>query len=432
VSVPKACAQAHVAVVGAGPAGLMAAEQLARTGIAVTIYERMPSPARKLLIAGRGGLNLTHATPMPAFLDRYGEGRQMVAAAIEAFPPSDLIDWCHGLGIETFEGTSGRHFPVGLKSSPLVRAWLRRLSGLGVTLAVRHRWTGFDAEGGLTFETPEGAVTAKADAIVLALGGASWPRLGSDGGWTAPLAARGVAISPLLASNAGVTIAWSETFRARFEGSAVKRIAASAGGRTVKGELLVTATGLEGGAIYALGAELRSAGLAAGMPVTLTLDLRPDMTEAALAAALALPFAKQSVTSVLRKRAGLAPAAISLLREAAGRELPREAASLAALIKHCPLTLIGFAGLTRAISTAGGIRADAIDQRFMLKACPGVFVAGEMLDWDAPTGGFLLQAAFAGGRAAADGVLAWLEARTQNDHAHLAAIDATSAARPDI
>lgn len=398
----------RIAVIGAGPAGLMAAERLATAGHGVTVFERMASPARKFLMAGRGGLNLTHAMPLPRFLERYREGRTVVEGAVSTLSPADLVTWCHELGIETFEGTSGRIFPVGLKASPLLRAWLKRLSSQGVELVVRHRWTGFSPQNLLSFETPTGESLIEADAVVLALGGASWPRLGSDGSWTIPLETLGISITPLSPSNAGVRVAWSDIFRDRFAGEPIKRIVASIAGVEAMGELMVTAAGLEGGAIYDLNGALRAHGLATGAPTQLTLDLRPDHDEMALADALSKPFAKQSLTNVLRKRAGLAPAAIGLLREAAGRDLPRDAEALAHLIKHCKIAVTGFAGIERAISTAGGISAEAIDANFMLKNRPGVFVAGEMLDWDASTGGFLLQASFATGRAAADGVLTWL------------------------
>lgn len=401
----------RIAVVGAGPAGLFAAERLAMAGHAVTVYDRMPSPARKLLMAGRGGLNLTHGVAMPAFLERYGTDRALVEPAIQAFPPAALLAWCHDLGIETFAGTSGRYFPVGLKASPLVRAWLARLGDLGVRLAVRHHWTGWNTDGTLAFATPDGPIAVAADATLLAVGGASWPRLGSDGGWTRPLADAGVALAPFQPSNAGALVAWSPLFRERFEGQPIKRVAVSLGGKRARGEMVVTAGGLEGGALYAIAGQIRLAGPTSANPVTIAIDLKPDSTVEALAGVLAVPFAKQSLTNVLRKRCGLSPVAIGLLREAAGAALPRAPVDLARLIKGCAIPVSGLAGLERAISTAGGIRAEALDAHFMLRVRPGVFAAGEMLDWDAPTGGFLLQACFATGRAAADGILHWLSAQ---------------------
>jgi uncharacterized flavoprotein (TIGR03862 family) len=397
-----------VAVIGGGPAGLMAAEVLSRAGAAVTVHERMPSVGRKLLMAGRGGLNLTHAEPLPQFLARYGAARPWLKPAIDAFPPAALRAWADGLGQETFVGSSGRVFPKPLKASPLLRAWLARLSAQDVGFAPRRDWTGWDAAGRLVFRLRDGnCETLAPDATVLALGGASWPRLGANGAWVGPLAAAGVAIRPLRPANCGFHVAWSETFRSRFAGEPLKRIALSFADRTVLGEAMVTGYGLEGGAVYALSAALRDAIERDGRAV-LRVDLRPDLGEAALARRLARPQPGQSMASVLRKAAGLPPVAASLLREAAGLALPREPERLAALIKAAPLLLTAPQSLERAISTAGGVALEALDERLMLRARPGVFVAGEMLDWEAPTGGYLLQAVLATGVAAANGVLAWL------------------------
>ena len=401
----------NIAVIGAGPAGLMAAETLAGSGHSVIVYERMPSPARKLLMAGRGGLNLTHSEPMPAFLAHYGgdEGmRSRLADAIAAFAPDALISWAHGLGQETFTGSSGRIFPKAMKSSTLLRAWLRRLESQGVRLRTRHEWRGWCEDGRLRFVRADGSEDrVAADATLLALGGASWPRLGSTGDWLAVLAARGVASAPFAPSNCGVTLAWSELFRTRFAGKPLKRIALACAGVQVRGEALVTATGLEGGAVYALSDPIRRA-LASSSPARLTMDLRPDLATADLVRKLSLPRQKQSASTFLRKATGLPPVAIALLREATGGALPIGAYALADLIKAVPLDVTGMAGIERAISTVGGVALDAIDDRFMLTSLPGVFVAGEMLDWDAPTGGYLLQACFATGVAAAHGIEAWL------------------------
>lgn len=392
-----------VAIVGAGPAGLAAAEALAGAGLAVTVYERMPRAGRKLLIAGRGGLNLTHSEPLHGFLARYHPAEPVVSA-VRAFPPDALRAWCEGLGQETFVGTSGRVFPRALKASPLLRAWLVRLRDLGVRLETRHRWTGFDGEA-LAFETPRGPLTVRADAAVLALGGASWPRLGSDGAWAGALAAVGVPLAPFAPANMGFRVAWSEPFRARHAGAPLKRIALTFAERTVRGEALIDAWGLEGGAVYALTRPLREA-VARDGGATVRLDLRPDLTEAALAARIAGARRGQSLANTLRK-AGLSPAAIGLLREAGS--LPTGPA-LAGLAKALPLRLLAPAPIDRAISTAGGVRAEGLDPHLMLRARPGVFVAGEMLDWEAPTGGYLLQGAFATGRAAAAGVIGHLSA----------------------
>lgn len=396
-------AEKTVAVIGGGPAGLMAAETIAAAGHAVTVFERMPTVGRKLLIAGRGGLNLTHSEPLDAFLHRYGGAEAWLAPAIRAFPPAALTAWAEGLGQETFIGSSGRVFPRAMKASPLLRAWLSRLERLGVRLATRHRWVGRDEDGTLTFETPDGPQHLRPAAAVLALGGASWPRLGADGAWTALLP--DLQVAPLLPANCGFRVAWSGRMRERFAGSPLKRIALSFRGRSVRGEAVITAEGIEGGAVYALSAALRDA-IAAEGSATAWIDLRPDPTPAALAARLAAPRRGQSLSTFLRKSAGLPPVAIGLVQEALHGG--SSAAELLALIKALPLTLTATAGLDRAISSAGGIMAGEVDERFMLRRRPGLFVAGEMLDWEAPTGGYLLQACFATGKAAGEGVLAYL------------------------
>jgi uncharacterized flavoprotein (TIGR03862 family) len=402
----------HVAIIGAGPAGLMAAEVLARGGAAVTVYDTMPSAGRKFLMAGRGGLNLTHSEPLPAFLARYREAKSHLKNAIEAFPPQALRDWSEALGQETFVGSSGRVFPKAFKASPLLRAWLRRLDSLGVKLALRHRWTGWDEQGVLRFETPNGVHVVEPSATVLALGGASWPRLGSDGAWAEILAARDVKISPLQPANSGFTVAWSEIFRDRFEGEPLKGVALTFGKHSVRGEAIITHTGIEGGAIYALSAELREAMLRDGR-TTLNVSLRPDATVGELTAKLSAAKGKQSFSNFLRKAANLSPVAIGLLQEAAkasGTSLAGlSPADLAQLIQAVPITLNGIAPIARAISTAGGISFDELDDALMLRRLPGVFAAGEMLDWEAPTGGYLLQASFATGTAAGRGALRWLE-----------------------
>jgi uncharacterized flavoprotein (TIGR03862 family) len=403
----------QVAVIGAGPAGLMAAEVLAQAGAQVTIYDAMPSAGRKFLMAGRGGLNLTHSEPLPKFLARYREAMPHLKAAIEAFPPQALRDWSAALGQPTFVGSSGRVFPEAFKASPLLRAWLRRLDGAGVRLSLRHRWTGWDHDGRLLFQTPEGQHAVEARAVILALGGASWPRLGSDGSWVAVLAARGVKISPLRPANSGFIVAWSDIFRDRFEGQPLKGVALNFGGEQVRGEAIVTRTGIEGGAIYALSSDLREAILRDG-EATCHIALRPDLATDELAAKLSVPKGKQSLSNFLRKAANLSPVAIGLLQEmakASGQSLPSlSPTDLTRLINAVPLRLTGIAPLARAISTAGGIAFDELDHNFMLRRLPGIFAAGEMLDWEAPTGGYLLQASFATGAAAGKGALKWLDA----------------------
>jgi len=405
----------EVAIIGAGPAGLMAAEVIAQGGARATVYDAMPSVGRKFLMAGRGGLNLTHSEPLPAFLTRYSGAEARLAPVIAAFPPEHLRQWTEALGQPTFVGSSGRVFPKAMKASPLLRGWLRRLDSMGVTFALRHRWTDWDDDGRLRFQTPEGPHVVEAQATVLALGGASWPRLGSDGAWVATLAARGIAVSPLRPANCGFAVAWSDIFRDRYEGQPLKGVALTFGARTVRGEAIVTRSGLEGGAIYALSADLREAIAQAG-EATLRIDLRPDLAASDLLTRLSGPRGKQSLSNILRKSAQLSPVAIGLLQEAAigaGAKLATLSPStLAGLIKAVPMMLNGVAPIARAISTAGGIAFDELDADFMIRRLPGVFAAGEMLDWEAPTGGYLLQASFATGAAAGRGALRWLESQT--------------------
>jgi uncharacterized flavoprotein (TIGR03862 family) len=394
-----------IAVIGAGPAGLMAAEILARGGRGVTVFDHMPSAGRKLLMAGRGGLNLTHAEPLAVFLTRYGKAEARLAPAIEAFPPAALRDWAEGLGQSLFVGSSGRVFPQAMKASPLLRAWLRRLSDLGVGFAFHHRWPGFGTETQrLLFA---GTAPIEAEGVVLALGGASWPRLGSDGGWASALAERGVALARFAPANCGFTIGWTDLFRQRFAGTPLKSVALRWQGRISRGDAMVTDYGIEGGAVYTLSSALRDAITAHG-EAQVALDLRPDLPESALAERLRALRPRDSLSNGLRRTLSLAPVAINLLRET-GSAPPRDPVTLATLIKAVPLRLTGCQGLDRAISSAGGVLWDEVDDRFMLRRLPGVFVAGEMLDWEAPTGGYLLQACMATGAAAGHGMLDWLK-----------------------
>jgi uncharacterized flavoprotein (TIGR03862 family) len=392
----------------------MAAEVLAQSGAHVTVYDAMPSAGRKFLMAGRGGLNLTHSEPLPQFLTRYREAAPKLTAAIDAFPPDAMRAWSAALGEPTFVGTSGRVFPKAFKASPLLRAWLRRLDAAGVQFAFRHRWSGWDEQGRLLFRTTEGQRAIEAKATLLALGGASWPRLGSDGGWVDILAAKGIAVSKLRPANSGFTVAWSDVFRDRFEGQPLKGVALTIRAHTVRGEAMITRSGIEGGAIYALSSELREAVLGLGQ-ARLTIALRPDLDVAALTTRLSGTRGKQSLANFLRKAAQVSPVGIGLMQEAAivsGRPLASfSPADLAHLINAIPVQLTGVAPIDRAISTAGGVTFEEIDELFMLRRLPGVFTAGEMLDWEAPTGGYLLQASFATGAAAGRGVLEWLDRR---------------------
>lgn len=389
----------EVAVIGGGPAGLMAAETLARAGHHVTIHERMPNPGRKFLLAGRGGLNLTHSEPLDRFLQRYAEAAPFLTPILEAFPPSEVIAWCHGLEQETFIGTSGRVFPKAMKASPLLRAWLARLEGLGVRLVTRSHWISRNADGTLHFAD---GTLSRPQAVILALGGASWPRLGADGTWVTALPE--VAMTPLRPANCGFAVDWSPHLR-RHAGSPLKRIALHHQGRTVRGEAMLSAAGLEGGAIYALSAPLRDA-IARDGCTTLRIDLRPDLTEQDLASRLNAPRGSASLSTHLKRHAGLTPAAIALVQETLHQG---ERTPLPTLIKAVPVKLTAPFGLDRAISTAGGIALDELTATLMLTRYPGLFAAGEMLDWEAPTGGYLLTACLATGHAAGRGAAAWLE-----------------------
>jgi uncharacterized flavoprotein (TIGR03862 family) len=398
-------------VIGGGPAGLIAAELLARAGARVTVYDQMASLGRKFLMAGRGGLNLTHSEDLKTFLTRYGDDNPLLRSAIEAFPPAALRAWSDTLGQPTFIGTSGRVFPTVLKTSPLLRTWLLRLNNLGVTFKLRHRWEGWDEDGSLRFAADGKEVLAEPDATVLALGGASWPKLGSDARWADLLAAEDIAIAPLRAANCGFTAAWSEVFRAH-EGQPLKNIGIAFAGRNVRGEAMITRAGLEGGAIYALSSPIREA-IERDGTATIAIDLMPDVGMAKLVERLSKSRGKQSLSNFLRKTTHLSAVSLALLREAAvtnGRSLPAlNAEKLAKLIKAAPVKLNGVQPMATAISTAGGVRFAELDEHFMLKRYPGIFIAGEMLDWDAPTGGYLLQASFATGVAAARGAIAWLQ-----------------------
>lgn len=401
---------ADCAIIGGGPAGLMAAEVLADAGQSVNLFEAMPTVGRKLLMAGKSGLNLTHAEDHAALVARYGMARPHLEAALDAFTAADLQQWCNGLGIETFVGSSGRIFPKAMKASPLLRAWLSRLIEKGVKIHTRHRWTGFADDGKLRLETPEGEKTWAFDAVLLALGGASWPKLGSDAGWLPWLAARGVATKPFLPANCGFEVRWSENFSARFAGSPLKSVTATSAIGTLPGEFVITRWGIEGSLVYAHAAALRDE-LLARRSAVLKVDLMPGRSHERLASDLARQPAKLSFSNRLRKGAGLDPVKSALLRECLPDASRLDPAALASAIKSLGIPLSGTRPIAEAISSAGGVAFSNVDANFMLRPLPGIFVAGEMLDWEAPTGGYLLTACFATGRAAAEGMLAYLKAQ---------------------
>ncbi|MDE2598653.1 MAG: TIGR03862 family flavoprotein [Rhodocyclaceae bacterium] len=407
---------ARIAVIGGGPAGLAAAEVLSTTGLGIDLFDAMPSLGRKFLMAGRGGLNLTHSEPLEVFLTRYGLRCHEIGPMVSACSPQSLQDWAEGLGIQTFIGSSGRVFPREMKAAPLLRAWLHRLRGRGVNIHVRHRWLGWSADGALLFSTPQGETATHAAATILALGGGSWARLGSDGTWMPPLAEKGVALAPLKPANCGFELRWSDYFREHFAGEPVKNVAASClddKGQTLRrqGEFVISAHGVEGGLIYALSAPLRDA-LDRDGQATLTLDLLPDRTAERVLADVRHPRGSRSLSSHLQSRVGIAGVKAALLREVLSKDEMQDAARLAAAIKALPLTLKATRPIDEAISTAGGVCFEALDDTLMLKNLPGTFCAGEMLDWEAPTGGYLLTGCIASGQTAARGVLAWLAQQT--------------------
>ena len=399
----------RIAVIGGGPAGLMAAETLLAGGVRVDLFERMPSLGRKFLLAGRGGLNLTHAEPFETFLTRYGPHRRQIGPLLADFGPGQLRAWAADLGIDTFVGSSGRVFPTEMKAAPLLRAWLHRLRGGGLNVHVRHRWRGWDGPI-LVFDTPAGEVRVEADATVLALGGGSWSKFGADGAWVPVLAGRGVTVAPLKPANCGFDVGWSAHFRGRFAGQPLKGVALGWGDTWRPGECVVTETGLEGSLIYAFSAALRDA-IAASGRAEIRLDLAPGWDLDRLTAEVARPRGARSLSSHLQSRVGLKGVKTGLLREVLAPDAFADPVRLAAAIKALPVKLSAPRPLEEAISSAGGVTFEALDPRLMVKALPGVFCAGEMLDWEAPTGGYLLTGCFAAGRAAGRGVLDWLAER---------------------
>ncbi|MEH7908661.1 TIGR03862 family flavoprotein [Rhizobium laguerreae] len=399
--------QKRIAIIGGGPAGLAAAELLSRSGHAVTVYDAMPTFARKFLLAGKSGLNITHSEDYARFTTRFGAASLRLRPALDAFPPDDIRDWAAQLGTETFVGSSGRVFPKVMKASPLLRAWLKRLETQGATLRTRHRWTGF-GEDGYVFETPEGRSIVHCDAALLALGGASWPRLGSDAAWVPWLAGGGVDIDTFQPANCGFVVGWSGNFSERFAGEPVKSVTATSEAGTFPGEFVITGSGIEGSLVYTHTTALRDRLLNHGSAV-LTLDLAPGRTIERLSRDLARQDAKSSFSNRLRKGAGLDGVKAALLRELTPERDRTDPERLAGMIKALPVPVIETRPIGEAISSAGGICWSGIDDNYMLKALPGTFVAGEMLDWEAPTGGYLLTACLATGRAAARGIEAWLQ-----------------------
>jgi uncharacterized flavoprotein (TIGR03862 family) len=399
-----------VAIIGGGPAGLMAAEVLSQSGIQVDVYDAMPSVGRKFLMAGKGGMNITHSEPFDSFLSRYGSRREHIEPLLHTFSPDALCEWIHGLGIDTFVGTSGRVFPADMKAAPLLRAWLHRLRENGVRFHMRHRWIGWRKQGELRFTTPDGENYINADAVILALGGGSWPQLGSDGAWVPLISQHGADVAPLRPSNCGFDIAWSAHLRERFIGEPLKSVTVNFGDVRKQGECVITAHGIEGGLIYALSSPLRDE-IERNGSATLHLDLLPDWSAERVLTEVTHPRGSRSLSSHLQSRLGLKGVKANLLREVLGAEKINDATLLALTIKHLPLRLIEARPLAEAISTAGGVTFESLDKKLMIRKSPGLFCAGEMLDWEAPTGGYLLTACFASGRVAGSGALDWLRSR---------------------
>lgn len=402
----------RVAIIGAGPAGLMAAETLSLAGIQVDIYDAMPSVGRKFLLAGIGGLNITHSEPYDTFCSRYGDRQAQLQPILDRLPPSALRSWASGLGIETFVGSSGRVFPSGMKAAPLLRAWLHRLRSSGVRLHVRHRWLGWNSDGGLRLNNTGGEISIKPEATILALGGASWPKLGSDGAWVSLLEGMGVDVAPLQSANCGFDVTWSEHLRSQFSGAPVKSVALTftdVQGVTERrqGEMIIGSHGVEGSLVYAFSRQLREYVNAHGK-ATFTLDLAPGYEAERLLAEVSHPRGSRSISSHLKSRIGITGVKMALLHEFLSKEQFADAATLAAAIKALPITVHATRPIEEAISTAGGVSFRSLDEKLMLHSLPGVFVAGEMVDWEAPTGGYLLTGCFASGLAAGLGVLDWL------------------------
>lgn len=396
-----------IAIIGGGPAGLMAAEIISAQGIHVDVYDAMPSLGRKFLMAGKSGLNITHSDPFDVFVTRYGKRREQIEPLLKTFGAEQLRAWVHGLGVQTFVGTSGRVFPVEMKASPLLRAWIKRLNASGVTFHLRHKLTGILPDKSLHFLTPDGEVTVKADAIILALGGGSWRRLGSDGAWVEWLHQAGVKVEPLRPSNCGFDVNWSPVFKEKYDGHPIKSVILSAGEFRQQGEFIITKEGVEGSLVYAASAILRDELEAQGSTV-MHLDLAPDKTEEQLKEKLSKPRGSRSMASHLEKTVGIKGVKAGLLREFVPKDDFTES-RLASYIKNTPVTLIATRPLDEAISSAGGVSFDSLDEHLMLKSLPGVFCAGEMLDWEAPTGGYLLTACFSSGYAVGQSVMQWLE-----------------------
>jgi uncharacterized flavoprotein (TIGR03862 family) len=401
-----------IAIIGGGPTGLMAAEVLSQAGFKVDVYDGMPSVGRKFLLAGVGGMNITHSEEYPAFLSRYAERAPMIAPLLRRFGAQPLREWIHGLGIETFVGSSGRVFPTDMKAAPLLRAWLKRLREAGVVIHTRHRWLGWNDDGSLRIARPDGECSIKPTVTLLALGGASWSRLGSDGAWVELLKARNVTVAPLQAANCGFEVqAWSELMRSKFAGAPLKNIAIGLQGHAPRlGECVVTETGVEGSLIYALSGAIRESINQAGS-ATVEIDLIPGKAPGDVLKALSKPRGSRSMAKHLHSQVGVDGVKAALLRELAPAEAFADVTQLALMLKRLPLKLIKPRPLDEAISTAGGVTFESLDGRLMLKTLPGVFCAGEMLDWEAPTGGYLLTACFASGRAAGLGIQEWLRTR---------------------
>jgi len=398
-----------VAVIGGGPAGLMAAEVISARGVKVDVYDSMPSVGRKFLMAGKSGLNITHSETFEQFVSRYGKRQAQIEPLLKKFGPDQLRQWVHGLGIETFVGTSGRVFPVGMKASPLLRAWLKHLTDSHVTFYLHHKWRGWNADQSLRFETPAGDKALNPEATVLALGGGSWSRLGSDGMWVRWLEQAGTQIEPLKPSNCGFDVAWTPQFRERFDGHPIKSVVLSFGSFRQQGEFIVTKEGVEGGLIYTASAMIRDEISTQGKAI-ISLDMAPDRSLEWLAEKLSKPRGSRTIASHLEKTVGIKGVKAGLLHEFLPKEDFAKVERLSFFIKNLPISLIAPRPLDEAISTAGGVMFESLDENLMIRSMPGVFCAGEMLDWEAPTGGYLLTACFASGYTAGTGVLKWLDA----------------------